>query len=236
MVQFPRTLIEFQDQFPDDAHCWSYLRRARWPQGFECPRCGDCRDGLSRHPGVASRVVPRRLLSRPSQEGDLCPSVPKGRRTRELSDRLDVAAQASVGAVGSSGATANREDRGGRDLHRRLSQGMERAWRRQGGCRRRDREPRPHRRLRAACRDSKSNDGCPDFVRPRCDRAGGDHGSHRCLGGLQSARQNGNRPSCSHTGGTKRTACRGLTRSSGTSRPGCGAPIMESAPSISSAT
>jgi hypothetical protein len=39
-MQFPRTLIEFQDQFPDDAHCWSYLCRARWPDGFECPRCG----------------------------------------------------------------------------------------------------------------------------------------------------------------------------------------------------
>jgi len=39
-MRFPRTLIEFQDQFPDDAHCWAYLRRARWPHGFECPRCG----------------------------------------------------------------------------------------------------------------------------------------------------------------------------------------------------
>ena len=39
-MQFPRTLIEFQDQFPDEAHCWAYLRRARWPRGFICPRCG----------------------------------------------------------------------------------------------------------------------------------------------------------------------------------------------------
>ncbi len=39
-MQFPRTLVEFQDQFPDEAHCWAYLRRARWPRGFECPRCG----------------------------------------------------------------------------------------------------------------------------------------------------------------------------------------------------
>ena len=35
-MQFPRTLVEFQDQFPDEAHCWTYLRRARWPRGFEC--------------------------------------------------------------------------------------------------------------------------------------------------------------------------------------------------------
>jgi transposase-like protein len=38
-MQFPRTLLEFQDQFPDYAHCWAYLRRARWPRGFVCPRC-----------------------------------------------------------------------------------------------------------------------------------------------------------------------------------------------------
>jgi transposase-like protein len=39
-MKFPRTLIEFQDQFPDEEHCWAYLRRARWPRGFVCPRCG----------------------------------------------------------------------------------------------------------------------------------------------------------------------------------------------------
>ena len=30
-MQSARTLIEFQDQFPDEAHCWAYLRRARAP-------------------------------------------------------------------------------------------------------------------------------------------------------------------------------------------------------------
>jgi hypothetical protein len=39
-MQFPRTLLEFQAQFPDEDHCWAYLRRARWPQGFLCPHCG----------------------------------------------------------------------------------------------------------------------------------------------------------------------------------------------------
>lgn len=39
-MQFPITLLEFQAQFPDEAHCWAYLRRARWPRGFLCPRCG----------------------------------------------------------------------------------------------------------------------------------------------------------------------------------------------------
>jgi hypothetical protein len=39
-MEFPRTLLEFQAQFPDEAACWAYLRRARWPDGFVCPRCG----------------------------------------------------------------------------------------------------------------------------------------------------------------------------------------------------
>lgn len=37
---FPSTLLEFQAQFPDEAHCWAYLRKVRWPRGFLCPRCG----------------------------------------------------------------------------------------------------------------------------------------------------------------------------------------------------
>ena len=39
-MAFPKTLIEFQAEFPDEEHCWSTLRQARWPQGFRCPRCG----------------------------------------------------------------------------------------------------------------------------------------------------------------------------------------------------
>ncbi len=39
-MRFPSTLLEFQTLFPDDAHCWAFLRRARWPDGFVCPRCG----------------------------------------------------------------------------------------------------------------------------------------------------------------------------------------------------
>ena len=39
-MRSPSTLLEFQTQFPDDEHCWVYLRRARWPRGFLCPRCG----------------------------------------------------------------------------------------------------------------------------------------------------------------------------------------------------
>ena len=39
-MKFPETLLEFQEQFPDEAACWEAMRRLRWPHGFVCPRCG----------------------------------------------------------------------------------------------------------------------------------------------------------------------------------------------------
>ena len=40
MTDFPRSLIEFQHCFPDEAACATYLFAARWPHGFICPSCG----------------------------------------------------------------------------------------------------------------------------------------------------------------------------------------------------
>ena len=40
MADFPRSLLEFQRRFPDDAACAAYLIAARWPDGFVCPACG----------------------------------------------------------------------------------------------------------------------------------------------------------------------------------------------------
>jgi len=40
MTDFPRSLIEFQQRFPDEAACVTYLAAARWRQGFICPGCG----------------------------------------------------------------------------------------------------------------------------------------------------------------------------------------------------
>ncbi|HEV2415914.1 MAG TPA: IS1595 family transposase [Candidatus Dormibacteraeota bacterium] len=37
---FPRTIVEFQRRFPDDAACRDYLFACRWPDGFRCPVCG----------------------------------------------------------------------------------------------------------------------------------------------------------------------------------------------------
>ena len=43
MTDFPRSLLEFQHRFPDDAACAVFLAAARWPGGFVCPACGGLR-------------------------------------------------------------------------------------------------------------------------------------------------------------------------------------------------
>jgi transposase-like protein len=37
--EYPKTLLEFEKQFADEAACWAYLSRLRWPDGFVCPAC-----------------------------------------------------------------------------------------------------------------------------------------------------------------------------------------------------
>ncbi len=39
MTSGPKTLIEFQEMFPNEDACWAHLRAVRWPEGFECPAC-----------------------------------------------------------------------------------------------------------------------------------------------------------------------------------------------------
>lgn len=43
MLDQPRSLLEFQHNFPDDAACVRYLASRRWPTGFVCPGCGTTR-------------------------------------------------------------------------------------------------------------------------------------------------------------------------------------------------
>jgi transposase-like protein len=38
---YPRTWAQFADWFPDEAACFRYLERLRWPEGFICWRCGE---------------------------------------------------------------------------------------------------------------------------------------------------------------------------------------------------
>lgn len=40
MEDYPRTLNEFDTRFTSEAACRDYLIRLRWPEGFQCPRCG----------------------------------------------------------------------------------------------------------------------------------------------------------------------------------------------------
>ena len=39
-VDYPRTLVEFEDWFSSEEACLQYLRRLRWRHGFRCPACG----------------------------------------------------------------------------------------------------------------------------------------------------------------------------------------------------
>src|SRR5664280_1799268 len=52
MPDFPKTLMEFQQYFPDEEACARHLGRIRWPEGFKCSACGLLGE-------------PWRLLSRP---------------------------------------------------------------------------------------------------------------------------------------------------------------------------
>ena len=40
MENYPRSLLEFQEQFATDETCYQYLASLRWPDGFVCPKCG----------------------------------------------------------------------------------------------------------------------------------------------------------------------------------------------------
>lgn len=39
----PRSLLDIQREFPDEAACGEYIISHRWPNGFVCPRCGSQR-------------------------------------------------------------------------------------------------------------------------------------------------------------------------------------------------
>jgi len=39
MSDYPTTMLELRDWFPDEKFCREYLTRLRWPKGFRCPSC-----------------------------------------------------------------------------------------------------------------------------------------------------------------------------------------------------
>ena len=46
---YPRTLLELEQRFSDEAGCRAYLVGLRWPEGFACPQCGGRGLGIRRH-------------------------------------------------------------------------------------------------------------------------------------------------------------------------------------------
>lgn len=40
MEDYPKTISEFEKRFASEEACRQYLYQLRWPQGFQCPRCG----------------------------------------------------------------------------------------------------------------------------------------------------------------------------------------------------
>jgi transposase-like protein len=40
MEEYPRTLAELEAKFSTEEACRAYLYRLRWPDGFQCPKCG----------------------------------------------------------------------------------------------------------------------------------------------------------------------------------------------------
>ncbi len=62
-VDYPRTLAEFDEWFSSERDCAEFLRRLRWPRGFECPACGaaggwQTSRGLLRCPSCARQTSP----------------------------------------------------------------------------------------------------------------------------------------------------------------------------------
>jgi hypothetical protein len=40
LSEYPKTILELRDCFPDEEACRRYLASLRWPSGFRCPECG----------------------------------------------------------------------------------------------------------------------------------------------------------------------------------------------------
>ena len=59
LVDFPKTLVEFDERFGTEAACREYLARLQWPEGFRCPRCGHGRGWVNRRHDIQCRQCGR---------------------------------------------------------------------------------------------------------------------------------------------------------------------------------
>ena len=137
LTDLPRDLPSFLKRFGTDAKCRAYLVRARWPAGFRCAGCGHGQayshktpdrgvHGLrqaaldpGRHPvradqDRARQVVPRDLPGDLEQGRDLGDGAPAPDGLRQLSDRLELAAQDPPRDGAPGAGAAWRAGRGGR--------------------------------------------------------------------------------------------------------------------------
>ena len=39
LTNFPETVVDFEQRFPNETACWEFLWQAKWPNGFVCTRC-----------------------------------------------------------------------------------------------------------------------------------------------------------------------------------------------------
>jgi len=51
-VDYPRTVIEYQEWFATDRACLDYLAGLRWPEGFVCPKCAVAGDAWRTSDGL----------------------------------------------------------------------------------------------------------------------------------------------------------------------------------------
>jgi hypothetical protein len=41
MEDYPTNLLEFEKRFATEQACRQYFQKLRWPDGFQCPNCGN---------------------------------------------------------------------------------------------------------------------------------------------------------------------------------------------------
>ena len=58
-VDYPRTVQEFDEWFPNEEACVAYLLRLRWPRGFICPSCGDSKRWLTARRQIRCAICQR---------------------------------------------------------------------------------------------------------------------------------------------------------------------------------
>ncbi|MGH8524989.1 MAG: IS1595 family transposase [Gammaproteobacteria bacterium] len=48
MEDYPGTLSQFEERFDTEAACRAYLARLRWPEDYDCPKCGTARSWVTK--------------------------------------------------------------------------------------------------------------------------------------------------------------------------------------------